>query len=179
MAKVNFDPVEDAYKKKNAAIDAAAEANRAAYDAQREDLADGTGDALQQAYIQRNRARKMLAQQNKAAGITGGAAESSLVALEVAYDTNRTNAKIQRDKQISQIDIAQRQAEGQAEIEKAANNIELESGKLSFKQDENTSRRSELWEMVKSGVITQEIAAELGWPVATLQQVYERGYKES
>lgn len=178
MAKVTYQTVEDAYRAKAAAIDQNTKANALAYDAQREDLADAATDSLQQAYIRRNRARENMAQQNKAAGITGGAAESNLLELEAGYNTTRADTLINKNKQIGQVDIAQMQTEGQAATEKASDNVSLATGRLSFEQDQESDARSNAFEMAKAGIITDEIAATLGWPKEHLQTWYERLYKK-
>lgn len=173
----SYKGVEDAYRRKNDAIDQMTGATSAEWDANRQDIRDSAAGTLRDLYLQNERAKETLKQRNKAAGITGGAAESSRVALEANYNTNRTNTMIQRDKQLSEVNIAQNKAAAQAEIDKAQNNIELESGRLSFDQDENTQRRSELWELVRAGSISQQIADELGFTQDTLRMVYNR-YKE-
>ncbi|PWM40587.1 MAG: hypothetical protein DBX52_02900 [Clostridiales bacterium] len=173
----SYKNVEEAYKRKNNAIDQLTGANSAAYEANREDIRDSAAATLRDLYLQNERAKEALKQKNKAAGITGGAAESASVALDANYNTNRTNTMIERDKQLSEVNIAQNKAAAQAEIDKAQNNIELESGRLSFDQDENTQRRSELWELVRAGSISQEIADELGFTQDTLRMIYNR-YKE-
>lgn len=173
----SYKGVEDAYRRKNDAIDQMTGATSAEWDANRQDIRDSAAGTLRDLYLQNERAKETLKQRNKAAGITGGAAESSRVALEANYNTNRTNTMIQRDKQLSEVNIAQNKAAAQAEIDKAQNSIELESGRLSFDQDENTQRRSELWELVRAGSISQQIADELGFTQDTLRMVYNR-YKE-
>ena len=173
----SYKGVEDAYRRKNDAIDQMTGATSAEWDANRQDIRDSAAGTLRDLYLQNERAKETLKQRNKAAGITGGAAESSRVALEANYNTNRTNTMIQRDKQLSEVNIAQNKAAAQAEIDKAQNSIELESGRLSFDQDENTQRRSELWELVRAGSISQQIADELGSTQDTLRMVYNR-YKE-
>ncbi len=182
---VTYDPIVEAYKKKDKAIDAQVQANGAAYDAQRADAADKTTATLQDLYLQNERAKLTRKQANKAAGLTGGAVESAEIAARSNYMTNRTNAMLARDKQLSDIDIAQRQAAGQAEMEKAQNAVELETGRLSFNQTErsfeqekNTQRRSELWEMVRAGVVTDKIAKELGWGSDVLKRIAKR-YEEA
>lgn len=174
---VSYSSVEDAYKKKNKAIDAQVAADGGAYDAQRQDIKDSAADTLKQAYVQNERARVGMKQQQKAAGITGGAAESSNVALQANYATNRTNTMLERDKQVSQVNIAQNQAKAQAEMGKAQNGVELATGKLAFEQSENQQTRSELWEFVRAGAITQDIANKLGYSMADLKKVYNY-YKE-
>ena len=163
----SYKNVEEAYKRKNNAIDQLTGANSAAYEANREDIRDSAAATLRDLYLQNERAKEALKQKNKAAG----------VALDANYNTNRTNTMIERDKQLSEVNIAQNKAAAQAEIDKAQNNIELESGRLSFDQDENTQRRSELWELVRAGSISQEIADELGFTQDTLRMIYNR-YKE-
>lgn len=174
----SYKGVEDAYKKKNKAIESQVAADATAYDAQRQDINDSAGDSLQQIYLQKERAAALQKQQNKAAGITGGAAESSRVALEANYNTNRTNALLERDKQLSQVNIAQQQTNAQAEMQRAQNDVDLETGRLSFDQDEAQQRKSELWELVRTGSVTQAIADELGWDLATLRSVANY-YKEN
>ena len=178
MAKVTYATVEQAYAEKEAAIDKNKKAAALTYDAQRADLADTATDSLQQAYLQRNRARENMAQQNRAAGITGGAAEANLLELEAGYNTTRTDTIINRDKQIGQVDIAQMQSEAQADMEKASDRVSLATGKLSFEQDQESTARSDAFEMAKAGIITDEIAATLGWPKSVLQTWYERLYKK-
>lgn len=176
---VTYKSIEDAYRKKDAAIDEVVAAATEAYKAQKEDARSDTTDALQQIYLQKERDAAALRQQNKAAGVTGGAAESAAVALEANYGTNRTNALLDRDRTLSELAIQQRQEQAQGEVEKANNAVALETGRLSFEQDERdftadeqAQRRSELWELVRAGTITQSIADELGWSVDTLRSVY-------
>ncbi len=178
MAKVTYKTVEDAYAAKEAAIEQNKKAAALAYDAQREDLADAATDSLQQAYIKRNRQREALAQQNRAAGITGGAAESNLLEIEAGYNSARANTIINRDKQIGQVDIAQMQSEAQADIEKSGDKISLATGRLSFDQDQESDARSNAFEMAKAGIITDDIANTLGWPKEHLQTWYDRLYKK-
>lgn len=174
---VTYDKVEAAYKKKRAAIDQTVAADQAAYDAQRQDIKGNTAESLQQAYLKKERARVGQKQANKAAGITGGAAESADIELQTNYMTDRTNTMIDRERQLNQVDIAADQRTAQGKMEQAGVDVELAQGKLSFDQAEASQRRSEDWEFVKAGVITQEIAARLGRPVELLRKVYER-YKE-
>ncbi|MBQ8894000.1 MAG: hypothetical protein IJ043_06275 [Clostridia bacterium] len=175
---VSYKSVEDAYKKKNQAIDKQVAADGNAYDAQRQDVTDSSADTLQQIYLQKERAEASQRQQQKAAGITGGAAESADIALQANYSTNRTNTLLERDKQLSQIGIQQEQAKAQAEIEKRQNDVEMETGRLSFNQDEQQQRRSELWELVRTGTYTQKMANELGYDLETLKQMANY-YKEN
>lgn len=176
---VTYKAVEDAYKKKNEAVDAATAAENAAYNAQRADISDQAGSSLQQIYLQRNRERALQAQQMKAAGITGGAAESTKAAMDAAYSTNRTNAMLERDRQMSQVNIAQNQTAAQAEIQKKANDVELATGQLGFDQDQMSLKRSEAWELVKAGAITPQVLQLLPeWDQASLLAVYNRHKKE-
>lgn len=176
---VTYKAVEDAYKKKNEAVDQATAAENAAYAAQRGDIAANAGSTLQQLYLQKNREERLQEQRNKAAGITGGAAESSRMALEANYSINRTNAMLERDRQLSQVNIAQNQTAAQAEIQKKANDVELATGQLSFDQDQQSLKRSEAWELVRAGSITPAVRAMLPeWDEAALRAVYERYKKE-
>ena len=140
-------------------------------------MADNTEQTLQDLYIQNERVKQTQGQALKAAGVTGGAAESTAVAQAANYNTNRTNTMLERDRQLSDIYIQQEQAKAQAEIDKAQNNLDMETGRLSFNQTENVQQRSELWELVRGGVITDESAAKLGHSRATLQKYYNN-YKE-
>lgn len=171
---VTYDAVEKKYKAKNKAIDQQTSAQGNAYDAQREDVKDNTTSTLQQLYLQREREKLNRGQAQKAAGITGGAAASAEIAASANYNTNRTNAMLDRDKQLSDINIQQGQAKAEAEIAKAQNNIEMETGRLSFNQTEQLNRRNELLEIVKAGGVTQAIADELEYPLASLKLLAER-----
>ncbi len=201
----SYSGVRNAYIEKNKKIDAQVAADGRAYDAQRQDSTDNASDTLQQIYLQKEREEAVQKQRLKAAGITGGAEESANIALQANYATNRTNAMLDRDKQLSQINIQQDQAKAQAEIEKGQNLVELEQGQLAFDQDAESrafdreqfglskeqfglskeqfdyekqqNRRSDLWEMIKAGVVTQAMAAELGWNYNVLKQVAQN-YKE-
>ncbi|MBQ7095820.1 MAG: hypothetical protein IJN80_05175 [Clostridia bacterium] len=197
----------EAYKKKNAAIDQSVAAQGNAYDAQISDVRDSAADQLQSLYLQNERQKRLQAQAQKAAGITGGASESAAVALAANYNTNRTNALLERDRQISQLGIQKEQARAEGELQKSANIIEMEQGKLSFETDqrdfawqkENADRqfkadqansdrtyhanqaaqlKNEAWEMVRAGVINAEIAKQIGRPISVLKEYY-RKYKEN
>lgn len=174
----SYSGVEEAYRKKNQAIDQSTAAGAAGYDAQRTDTKDNTTGTLQQLYLQNARNRALTPQQTRAAGITGGAAESVGLAQTAAYNSARTNALLEQERQLSEINITQNQAAAQAEVDKAQNNVELETGRLSFDQQESQQRRSELWELVKAGVITDMLAAELGYSANTLRTVYQNRYKK-
>ncbi len=175
---VTYSPVEDAYKKQKKAIAQVAAAEQAAVEAQKEDIQDNAISAVQQAYIQQQRARAQLKQHNKAAGITGGAAESSDIALQANYNTNRTNAQIARDQQIAELEIGQKKTEAQAMADQASVDVQMQTGKLAFSQEEQTQRRSELWALVKGGIINQQIANELGYNIQDLQNYYNN-HKEN
>ena len=84
----SYKGVEDAYRRKNDAIDQMTGATSAEWDANRQDIRDSAAGTLRDLYLQNERAKETLKQRNKAAGITGGAAESSRVALEANYDYN-------------------------------------------------------------------------------------------
>ena len=194
MAISNEDLIK-AYKKKNAAIDRGIAAGDAAYDAQISDVRENATDDLQALYLQTERQRRLGGQARKAAGITGGAAESSEVALAANYNTNRTNVMLERDRQISDLSIQREQARAEGELRKSANDIEMEQSRLSFATDQrdfdwqkenadrsfNASRdaqtRSEAWEMVKAGVVNEELARTLGKPISVLRE-FARRYKE-
>jgi hypothetical protein len=175
---VNYSKIDDAYRKKLAAIDQGVAADGAAYDAQRADITEQAEDRLQQIYLKKERAHAGQKQANKAAGITGGAAEAGDIALQTGYMTDRTNAMLDREKQLNEVDIAENQRKAQAQVERAQVGVEQATGRLSFDQQEANQKRSEDWEFVKSGIITQEIAARLGHPIERLRKVYEH-YKEN
>lgn len=175
---VSYSKVDAAYKKKLAAIDQGVAADGVAYDAQRADITEQAEDRLQQIYLQKERARAGQRQANKAAGITGGAAEAADIELKTGYMTDRTNTMIDREKQLNNVDIAEDQRAAQATMEKAGVGVEQATGRLSFDQQEANQKRSEDWEFVKAGVITQEIADRLGHPIERLKKVYQH-YKEN
>lgn len=195
----SYSGVRNAYIEKNKKIDEKVEADGKAYDAQRQDVQDSAADTLRQLYLQNERAQALQKQSRKAAGITGGAAESADIALQANYATNRTNTMLDRDRQLSQINIQQDQAKSQAEIDKSANLVELEQGQLAFDQDEENraldreqlglskdqaafdqeqfdyeklrDRQSDLWKLIEAGVVTQAMADELGKPLSVLKEV--------
>lgn len=195
----SYSGVRNAYLNKNKKIDEKVDADGKAFEARRQDVKDNASDTLQQIYLQKERAQALQRQSQKAAGITGGAAESADIALQANYATNRTNAMLERDRQLSDINIQQDQAKSQAEIDKSANLVELEQGQLAFDQDEESrafdreqfaftktqadfdreqyeyeqkrDRESDIWKMIQSGVVTQAMADELGKPLSVLKQV--------
>ena len=186
----------DAYKKKNKAIDKSVQAGDKAYEAQIDDIREDAADRLQGIYLQNERQKRLREQAQKAAGITGGASESAAVALAANYNSNRTDMMLERDRQISEIGIQREQAKAEGELQKSANNIEMEQSRLSFEsgerdfnwQKENADRsfkasqdaqtRSEAWEMVKAGVVNAELARLLGKPISVLREFAKR-YKEN
>ena len=186
----------DAYRKKNKAIDKSVQAGDKAYEAQIDDIREDAADRLQGIYLQNERQKRLREQAQKAAGITGGASESAAVALAANYNSNRTDMMLERDRQISEIGIQREQAKAEGELQKSANDIEMEQSRLSFEtgerdfawqkqnadrsfkasQDEQT--RSEAWEMVKAGVVNAELARLLGKPISVLREFAKR-YKEN
>ncbi len=170
---VSYKEVEKKYKAKNAAIDKSVAAQGNAYDAQRQNVADNTQRTLQDIYIQNERAKQTQGQAMKAAGVTGGAAESAAVAQAANYNTNRTNAMLERDRQLSDIYIQQEQSKAQGEINKAQNNLEMETGRLSFEQAEDQKLREDTWRLVDAGIINDKNAEALGRKKETLQKYYD------
>lgn len=69
--------------------DAAIDAMQKGYDASADKLSAEAGDSLQQAYISYMMSRRNLEQRLAAQGLSGGASESTLAALENNYGNNR------------------------------------------------------------------------------------------
>ncbi len=195
----SYSGVRNAIIERNKKIDEKLAADGRAYDAQRQDITDNASNSLQQIFLQKERAEQYQKQQQKAAGITGGAAESANIALQANYATNRTNAMLERDQQLSNVNIQEDQARSQAEIDKSSNLVEMEQGQLAFDQDAESrafdreqfdfskkqfdyekqrDHESDLWEMIRAGVVTQSMANELNMSYATLKELARR-YKEN
>ncbi len=201
----SYSGVKNAYIEKDKKIDEKTAAAGKAFDAQRQDVADQASNTLRQIYLQKEREGALQKQQQKAAGITGGAAESAQIALQANYATNRTNTMLERDRQLSDINIQQEQARSQAEMEKSQNMVEMEQGQLAFDQDAESraldreqfqlskdqfgfsksqfdyekqrDRKADLFEIVKSGVVTRAMAEEMGISYDALKLLADR-YKE-
>ena len=196
----------DAYKKKDAALDESLAAQDKAYAAKISDTQEETADNLQSLYLQRERANALRGQAQKAQGITGGASESAAVAAAANYNASRVDMMLARDRQISELEIQREQARADVGLQKSANQIEMEQSDLSFQTDQRdfswqkenadrqfeadqknadrtynanqqSIRRSEAWEMVRAGIINNEIAATLGYSAAVLKKYYNN-YKE-
>ncbi len=158
----SYSAIEKAYLDKNKKIDDKTKVDEAAHAAKVKDLSDDTSSALQQIYIQNERARALQKQSQKAAGITGGAAESADIALQAAYATNRTNALLERDRQISQLEIEKNRSAAQAEIDKSNNLVEMEQGRLAFDQkEEDAALARDQYTLDAKGVELDERGAEL------------------
>ena len=177
--KVTYDEVASAYAAQNKAVDEKVKADSAAYAAQREDIGDASMSTLQQLYIQNERNKLTKGQAARASGLTGGALESVAIADRANYMNARTDALINRDKQVAQVDIAENQAKAQAEIDKQANNTQMEVGRLSFQQDQDSSLQSGAWEFIRQGIYTDEIGKILpGYSPEALKLLAQR-YKEA
>ena len=184
-----------AYKKKEKALEQTVEAQDNAFDAKITDARETTADNLQNLYLQNERARRTREQARKAAGITGGAAESADVAMTANYNSSRLDAMLARDRQVSDLNIQKEQARADIGVQKSANEIEMEQSALSFETDQRdfnqkkkeadrtynanqaAQLKSEAWEMVRAGVINAEIARQIGRPISVLKDYYRR-YKE-
>ena len=184
-----------AYKKKEKALEQTVEAQDNAFDAKITDARETTADNLQNVYLQNERARRTREQARKAAGITGGAAESADVAMTANYNSSRLDAMLARDRQVSDLNIQKEQARADIGVQKSANEIEMEKSALSFETDQRdfnqkkkeadrtynanqaAQLKSEAWELVRAGVINAEIARQIGRPISVLKDYYRR-YKE-
>ena len=164
-----------AYKQYAEALDKQGKAQVAEYNAKKAEAQDDTRTALQNAYIQNERAALRQGQADRAAGITGGLAKSETLARDNAYLGTRTAAKIGEERTLGGYDRAIAREQAQTYASKSANDINRETALSSIEQNDAQGVRSVYAAMLSNKNLptdtaeAQKMAASLGVPLSSLQ----------
>lgn len=162
--------LEKAYKKADEVAKRSAEAEKAAADVERQKTEKNASESLRSAYAQNIRANNLRLQQNRAAGLTGGAVENRKLAADAAYDGARSDLILNRELQRQGYDAADRKIEAAYKQNVAANALQLEQQRFDFSQQQE-QRKTDLYQtMLSQGYADEESAKQLGIPKAALDK---------
>lgn len=111
-------------------VDAQVQQATSGYNAQKNQVNDSYADLFRQLYIDRENSKKNLAQQMAAYGVTGGAAESTLLGLDTNYQNALQKGEQGRVAEINELEQAILQAQLTGDISYAEQALKWEQDRL-------------------------------------------------
>ena len=163
--KTDTTALKAAYKKRAEAINTAAKATEEELVAQEKELQRDTQNALQNAYIENDRA----------AGITGGQAIAGAISRENQYGAARTDLQLNRETGLQQLGVQRNLNKANTAADVAANELSLQGQLLNIDQNDEGYIRQTYASMLQGGYIPTDqtelnkMASLLGLPVESIR----------